>query len=114
MTHSSKNRFLSALIALLLLSATIITGCVQLPTEKQGVSDLRPQISFVAESEKAKNSQVIIDGLNMGIVGSYLSGTAGLRLLPGSHIISVMYGNEILLNEKFYVGDGVSQTFNVK
>lgn len=91
-----------------------LSGCTQMPTEKQGISDLRPQISFQAPEERVRNARVTIDGLDMGIVGNYVEGTAALRILPGTHLITVDIGGQVILHEKFYVGDGVSRTFVAK
>lgn len=88
-------------------------ACTQLPTEKQSVSDMRPRISFKAVEDRVKNATVIVDGLSMGLVGSYIDGVAALRILPGTHLLTVVMGNQIIFEEKFYVGDGVSRTFVV-
>ncbi len=89
-------------------------GCVQMPTEKHGVADMRPQISFKVTEEKTFGARVLIDGLDMGAVGDYLNGSAALRVLPGSHVLIVVLGGQRLLEEKFYIGDGVVRTFNLK
>lgn len=108
---------MKSLIALLgSWAATVLLsfGCTQMPTEKQGVSDLRPQISFNVGDEQKRAARVIIDGLDMGRVGDYVSGTAALRVLPGSHVLRVTLNEQTIVEEKFYVGDGVSRTFTVK
>lgn len=89
-------------------------GCTQLPTEKQKVSDMRPQISFKAESERAQGARIVVDGLDMGVVSEYIDGTAALRVVPGTHKITVTAGSTVLLDEKTYLGDGVSRSFPVK
>lgn len=97
------------------LAGTLLAGgCVQMPTEKQGISDMRAQISFKADDERVKGASILVDGLNMGTVGSYVEGVAALRILSGSHVLTVVLGNQVILDEKFYVGDGVSRTFIVK
>lgn len=96
------------------LGSLCIAGCVQMPTEKHGVADIRPQISFKISSESTQNAKVMIDGLEMGLVGEYLDGIASLRILPGTHLLVVTLGNQRLLDEKFYAGDGVNRTFNLK
>ena len=102
------------LIIGILSSAVFATGCTQMPTEKQSVSDMRPQISFKAESERAKDAQILVDDLNMGTVSEFLDGDSAIRVLPGIHIITVSASNSILLSEKVYLGDGVSRSFIVK
>lgn len=100
-------------IAILGLSALSLAGCVQMPTEKKSVSDLRPQISFVAGQEH-RDAVVYLDNAQMGRVGDYLDGAAALRVLPGTHVLRVMSGGDLLLDEKFYVGDGVSRSFVIR
>lgn len=101
-------------IAVFLSNALVLEGCTQLPTEKQSVSDIRPQISFRAESEPVQNARVLVDGLDMGSVGDFLEGSAAVRVLPGMHKLTVTAGSAILLEEKVYLGDGVSRSFIVK
>jgi hypothetical protein len=91
----------------------LLQGCTQMPTEKQSVSDMRPQIAFKADTAR-HSARVIIDGLDMGALGAYLEGTAALRLVPGTHQLRVQQGTQVLLDEKFYVGDGVNRTFIVQ
>ena len=91
-----------------------VGGCTQMPTEKQSVSDMRPQISFRAESEFAQSARVLIDGLDMGSVGEFLDGKAAMRVLSGPHKLTVTTGSTVLLDEKIYLGDGVNRSFIVK
>jgi hypothetical protein len=103
-----KTKFvLAALMGLLVL----IAGCTQLPTEKRGIADIRPQISFKISSESTKTANVILDGLPVGTVGDFVDGVAAIRILPGSHVITVVLGSQIILEEKFYVGDGANRSF---
>jgi len=91
-----------------------LSGCTQMPTESHGVSDLRAQIAFQAGSDRARLARVLVDGLDVGAVADYLAGTAAVRVLPGAHKLRVIAGSEPLLDEKIYLGDGVSRTFHVK
>jgi hypothetical protein len=91
-----------------------IYGCTQMPTEKQGVSDIRPQISFKATDTQQHAARVIVDGLDMGSLGAYLEGIAALRIISGTHQVRVVLGNQVLLDEKFYAGDGVNRTFLIQ
>lgn len=90
-----------------------LSACTQMPTEKQSISDMRPQISFKVSDEQARSARVILDGLDMGAVGSYLEGAASLRILSGTHLLSIASGNQVIFQEKFYAGDGVNRTFIV-
>lgn len=92
----------------------LVLGCTQMPTEKQSVSDMRPQISFKASNAQLYEARVVIDGLDMGNVGLYLDGASALRIVSGTHQLRVMQGPQVLLDEKFYAGDGVSRSFIIK
>jgi hypothetical protein len=94
-------------VALLIL---FVSGCVQMPTKKQGVVDLRPQISFAAP-EVRHDARVFVDSAEVGRVGEFIDGVAALRLLPGTHVVKVISGETVLLEERFYVADGVSRSF---
>lgn len=97
-----------------LISAFVCAGCTQMPTEKQGMSDLRPQIAFKAVGDRAHSARILLDGLDMGLVDNYIEGVAAVRILSGTHMLRVVSGNDVLLDEKFYIGDGVNRTFIVK
>lgn len=85
-----------------------------MPTEKQSISDIRPQISFKATGEQALGGRVLLDGLEVGVVEDYVDGLASLRILSGTHLLRVVVGNQVVLDEKFYAGDGTSRTFILK
>lgn len=97
-----------------LVCTLLMGGCTQMPTERQGVSDMRPQISFRSGDEQMRGARVIMNGLDMGAVGDYLDGAASLRILPGTHLLRVTIGSQVILEEKFYVSDGVNRTFTVR
>lgn len=105
---------LAATALTLTISLVLLTGCTQMPTEKQNVSDMRPQISFKAPDSQRHSARVVIDGLDMGNVGSYLDGTSALRIVSGTHQLRIVQGSQVLLDEKFYAGDGVNRSFIVQ
>lgn len=109
-----KKTFMALIASLGIAGFLALAGCTQMPTEKQGISDMRPQISFQAPDERVRNARVTIDGLDMGVVGNYVDGVAALRILPGTHVITVDLGGQVILHEKFYVGDGVNRSFVAK
>jgi hypothetical protein len=98
----------------ILISILILCGCVQMPTEKQSVSDMRPQLTFKIINDNLINARISVDGLDMGIVGDYAEGLAALRVLPGTHVIRVNVEGQVVVDEKFYIGDGVTKSFLVK
>lgn len=101
----------SALGVVLVLSS--LSGCVQMPTEKQSVVDQRPQISFRIAHEGQAVARVFVDRLDMGMAGDYAEGKATLRVLPGTHLVEVRLGGQQLLNERIYLADGVSRSFGL-
>lgn len=109
-----KNRTCQIIAGATLALSLLISGCVQMPTEKSGVSDMRPQISFNVQSEGLLGARVNVDGLEVGAVGDYVSGKATLRILPGNHRIQVISADRIVLDEKAYIGDGVTRSFLVQ
>lgn len=110
---SSKNKA-ATLGGLALLAA--LAGCVQMPTEKQSIVDQRPKISFsvAGDVQRVASARVLVDELDMGTVGDYLDGQANLRVLPGSHVIKVQSGANVLLLERAYLGDGVTRPFHLQ
>ena len=109
-----KRTLTTAAIGWVLAASLATSGCVQMPTEKRSVADMRPQLSFKAESPRAQAARVIVDDLDMGAVSDYLDGVAAVRVLPGTHQLRIVAGGEILLDEKVYLGDGVARAFIVK
>ncbi|HPU50658.1 MAG TPA: hypothetical protein PK359_03795 [Burkholderiaceae bacterium] len=96
------------------LCALVLAACVQLPTEKQRVVDTRPSISFRVDPTSDLSARVLVDGLDMGSLADFLDGAGSLRILSGTHVIKVIKGTDLLLNEKIYLGDGVGRTLNIK
>lgn len=96
----------------LLFSA--VSGCTQLPTERQGVTDMRPQLSFKYENPSFEGGRVLVDGLDVGSVGDYRDGKASLKVLPGMHVVRIVIGNQIVIEEKVYMGDGVNRAILVQ
>jgi len=96
------------------LALATLAACVSYPTEKSGVADTRPQIAFRMHEGADAGARVYVDGLDMGRAGDFAEGRAALRVLPGSHELTIRSGGQIIVSEKFYVADGVSRTFNLK
>ena len=107
-------RFIAA--SLLSLALAALGGCVQYPTERQSVVDLRPQISFRFDPADARmnEARVLVNGLDSGRLGDFLDGKGSLRVLSGTHTVRVVSGSDLLLDERAYLGDGVARPFIVK
>jgi hypothetical protein len=88
------------------------SGCVQMPTEKSEVVDLRPQLSFRVANSAMNPAQlrVYVDNLDMGTVASYLEGQATLRVLPGTHLVRIDDSGRPVFSERVYISDGVTRT----
>lgn len=110
------NRRMIPIAALLGLSILVV-GCVQMPTEKQQVVDQRPQLSFIVDDANtdATSARIFVDGLDAGTVGSFVQGRAALRVLPGPHVVRVQSSSGVvLLEQRIYLADGVSQALAIK
>lgn len=104
-------------ISLLFILGLVVTGfsaCTQMPTEKQNVTDMRPQLSFKILDEKLLVAKIYVDGLDMGSIGEFREGVASLRIRSGSHQIRINLNDQVLIEEKIYFGDGVNRTILVK
>ena len=96
------------------LVGTGLSGCTQMPTERHGVVDLRPQLSFRYDNDSLESARIIVDGLDMGAAGDYRDGKSSLRLLSGTHIVRVVLNGRTIVEEKIYAGDGVNRSILVK
>lgn len=105
--------FASALFAVA-LAGIALSACTQMPTERQNVVDLRPQLSFKFDDESLESARILIDGLDMGAAGDYREGKAALRVLSGTHIVRVVQNGRTIVEEKVYAGDGVNRSILVK
>ena len=101
-------------VAALIAVVVILQACTQMPTEKQTVVDLRPQISFKLIDPSKGSAAVYVDGLLMGQVNEFIEGVAAMRVLTGNHQVRVELNGNILLNDKHYLADGVSRTLIIQ
>ena len=53
---------------------------------------------------------VFVDGIRNGVVSDYEPGDSALRVLPGTHTISVQMPDGSMFTQRVYVGDGVTKT----
>jgi hypothetical protein len=93
----------------------VLCACIQLPTEKQDVPDLRPQLSFsVPVDMDAQRFRVIVDNLDMGALSSYSSGEAALRVLSGAHVVRIESAGRTVHEERVYLGEGAVRQLQVR
>ena len=100
------------LLAVLLLAALHMAACIQLPTEKQEVADLRPHFSFALADpgDDAAQYRVFVDGLDMGAASNYVAGSNALKVLSGTHLVKVESRGRVVLEERVFLGDGATRT----
>ena len=99
-------------IAPVVILLMVATACIQLPTEKQEVADLRPQFSFslADPNDDASQYRVFVDGLDMGTASNYAAGKNALKVLSGTHVVKVEAKGRVVLQERVYLGDGATRT----
>jgi hypothetical protein len=112
MTHIKwHERVVAAVTASLIVIA--VAGCVQMPTERAHVPDMRPQLSFKASNPSLMATRVFVDGLDMGVAGDYAEGVAALRLIPGTHVVRLAGPGSFVSEERVFLTDGVQRTIVV-
>lgn len=109
---------ISALRLVVLLFATlIVTACISSkPIESTSVVDDRPVLFFVVEGTGSSSGalDIYIDDLYMGDAVKFSATKKGLVVLPGTHIVEVRNGTQVLTSQKIYVGSGISKTIPVQ
>ena len=67
---------------------------------------------FIAEAEAA-GARVLVDGLDAGPLREFRDNVGALTVLPGSHLIQIQDGTQILLHEKVFLSDGARRSLLV-
>ena len=103
-----------------LIVSVLLVGCVAAgvsgcswPTEQASVIDNRPTISFKTTGN-ADAMTVAVDGIVAGTVSQYKAPKAGLRVLPGTHVVTITRADGTKSTQRVYVSDGVTKTLNVQ
>ena len=92
----------------------MIAGCVQYPTEKQEVPDIRPQLTFVvSDNLSAAPYRVLVDNLDMGSLAEYSTGEKSLRVLSGTHVVRIELAGKVVYEERIFLGDGAVRQLRV-
>lgn len=110
-------RISSLKLAALLSAALFLTACVSSkPIESTSVVDDRPILFFTVEgtTNPSQGLDIYIDDLYMGDAGEFSATKKGLVVLPGTHVVEIRSGNQVLTSQKIYVGSGVSKTIPVQ
>ena len=88
------------------LLAITISGCTFYSTDKASAVDDRPTISIQTPFADAP---VYVDGQLVGTAGQFKANVAGIRVLPGTHVIQVNVPNKEPVVQKVYVSSGVNK-----
>jgi hypothetical protein len=92
----------------------LFAACVQLPTEKRDVADIRPSISFaISGSLDPFQCRVLVDSLDMGVLSNFLVGVGALRVLSGTHLVRTDCGGKSISQENIYLGNNATRTLQV-
>lgn len=93
-------------------AVAVLAGCAY-PTETARTIDNRPQIMFKTTHDSDR-MVVYVDGIQNGVVSNYLDGKAALRVLPGTHTITIKMPDGSVNTQKVFVTDGVTKTIVVQ
>lgn len=109
----TSNKVLLLLVSLFALMIT--QGCISSkPVETSSVVDDRPVLMFSFEGGiPSQPISIYIDDLYLGEAQKYQQGKLGLRIIAGTHIIQLRDGNRTILDQKIYLGRGVTKTIAV-
>ena len=113
----SRNRMnRTACVAVLAIGlGSLVSACVQAPTERVQAVELRGQLAFVMQNPAAPvdGLRVIVDGLDVGPLAALVTGSGGareLKVLPGPHQLRIDSPMGPLLDERIFVGEGATKT----
>ncbi len=112
MTRISATSFL-----LLLLSITFsLTACVSSrPVETKHAGGEQSLLFFSVNEATplSGGTGVYVDNLYMGKAIEISRSKEGLVVLPGTHIVEIRDGNDVLKSQKVFVSDGTSKTITI-
>ena len=94
----------SVLAALALIG---LASCTY-PYENVNVTDERPSIAF---KSAPSGSTVYVDGVEMGSAGAYNGRDRVLRIEPGTHVVQIRRGSEIIWSQTVFMGARATKTF---
>ena len=100
-------------IVLVLLTALILAGCVQRPTQNTQVVDDRPGLAFDLASSDAESYELKVDDISYGHVGQYLAGENLLKLVDGTHYVELISDGTSVFSRKVYLGAGANRILKV-
>lgn len=103
----------------ILVATTVaaVAGCIQMPTERRDAVDLRGQLALRLQDPNTQVAawRVFVDDIDMGFLSDYVTPSADrqLRLLPGNHVLRIETPAGPVVNERIFIGDGMTRTFTV-
>lgn len=100
----------AAVVLFVALGLGGLAGC-QYPTTGVEITDERPTIAFKGAPY---GSVVFVDGLAHGSAASYDGVKNSLIVEPGSHLVEVRDGGNVIFSQKVFLGSRATKTFVVR
>lgn len=100
---------------LVICAFMLFTGCVNKPTRQTTAVDDRPRITLDARNLSASPDQyrLLVDGVDHGWVGDYLSSEHALRMISGRHKIQVTHNGVVIFEKDVTLGENETRTIRV-
>lgn len=98
----------------LLVAASLggLAGCaIRYPASGVEITDERPTIAFKGAPFGAV---VFVDGLEHGRAANYDGVEKSLIVEPGSHLVEVRDGSDVILSERVFLANRATKTFIVR
>ena len=86
-------------------------ACIQYPTSGVEITDERPTIAFRGAPFAAV---VFVDGREHGWAATYDGVKQSLIVEPGSHLVEVRDGGNVIFTERVFLGSRATKTFVVR
>lgn len=94
---------------LIALAVSGLAACTY-PTENVEVTDERPAVAF---RSAPAGSQVFVDGVAMGPADKFDGKKNVLQIEPGTHVVQVRQGGQVLFSQTVFLGARATKTFIV-
>ncbi len=98
-------------VAVAALGTLTLSGCLRYPATNTSAGIDAARISFVPFDGMNK-ARVLVDGIDNGYAGDYKANDKALVVLPGTHIITVVYPDGHKVERKVYVDDAVTSNLS--
>jgi hypothetical protein len=88
------------MILFMLMIVTCILCSCSMPSTSVRTVDDRPTLAFRGVPEGAL---LFVDDLNMGAAGQYDGELKALKVEPGTHVVRIISGNEVLYEQRVFL-----------